>query len=162
MIEVPSPIASWSARQTAQVLCESGLHAHVVAHVRCVEADVHAALKTDVFGLNLFYGTSAELREYSHGRQIDRMVAEAVPLIQIIRSARRYVRFSAEDAFRSDLIDLLTVLDAVVDAGVSVSLFPLICRSLLQALSRIERVYIRKLYFVIHEHMRYLPRLILV
>ncbi len=118
MIEVPSPIASSSSRQTAQVLCESGLHAHVVAHVRCVEADVHAALKTDVFGVNLFYGTSAELREYSHGRQIDRMLTEAIPLIQIIRSAGRYVRFSAEDAFRSDLIDLLTVLDAVVDAGV--------------------------------------------
>ncbi len=117
-IEVPSPITSSSARQTARVLCESGLHAHIVAHVRCVEADVQAALDTEVFGLNLFYGTSAELREYSHGRRIDRMLAEVLPLIQSIRSAGRYVRFSAEDAFRSDLLDLLTVLDAVVDAGV--------------------------------------------
>ncbi len=117
-IEVPSPITSSSARQTARVLCESGLHAHIVAHVRCVEADVQAALDTEVFGLNLFYGTSAELREYSHGRRINRMLAEVLPLIQSIRSAGRYVRFSAEDAFRSDLLDLLTVLDAVVDAGV--------------------------------------------
>jgi len=118
LIEVPSPISSSSARQTAQVLYESGLNARIVAHVRCVEADVQAALDTDVFGLNLFYGTSAELREYSHGRRIDRMLAEALPLIQSIRAAGRYVRFSAEDAFRSDLVDLLTVFDAVVDAGV--------------------------------------------
>src|SRR5439155_1839903 len=84
----------------------------------CVEAVVQAALDTPVFGLNLFYCTSAELCAYSHGRRIDRMLAEAVPLIRLIRSAGRYVRFSAEDAFRSDLVDLLTVFDAVVDAGV--------------------------------------------
>src|SRR6202023_2203819 len=35
-----------------------------------------------------------------------------------IRSRGRYVRFSTEDAFRSDLVDLLTVFDAVVEAGV--------------------------------------------
>jgi homocitrate synthase len=79
---------------------------------------VQAALDTPVFGLNLFYGTSTELRTFSHSRRIDQIVAAAVPLVQRIRAAGRYVRFSAEDAFRSDLVDLLTVFDAVVDAGV--------------------------------------------
>jgi homocitrate synthase len=117
-IEVPSPISSPGALRTVRALCESGLRAHLLSHVRCVEADVLAALDTPLFGLNLFYGTSAELRTFSHGRHIDRMLAEAIPLIQHIRAAGRYVRFSAEDAFRSDLVDLLTVFDAVVDAGV--------------------------------------------
>ncbi len=117
-IEISSPISSPGAQQAVRALCESALHAHIVAHVRCVESDVQAALDTPVYGLNLFYGTSAELRTFSHGRRIDRMLAEAVPLIQHIRAAGRYVRFSAEDAFRSDLVDLLTVFDAVVDAGV--------------------------------------------
>ncbi|MFL5702263.1 MAG: homocitrate synthase, partial [Ktedonobacteraceae bacterium] len=117
-IEVPSPIVSPETQRTVQALCEVGLHAHVVAHVRCVETDVLAALDTPVFGLNLFYGTSAELRTFSHGRRIDQILADAVPLIQLIRSAGRYVRFSAEDTFRSDLVDLLTVFDAVVEAGV--------------------------------------------
>ncbi len=117
-IEISSPISSPGAKQTVRALCESGLNAHIVAHVRCVEFDVQAALDTPVFGLNLFYGTSAELRTFSHGRRIDRMLAETIPLIQRIRAAGRYVRFSAEDAFRSDLVDLLTVFDAVVDAGV--------------------------------------------
>ena len=118
LIEVPSPIISPEIRQTMQALCDLGLSAHIVAHVRCVEADVQAALETPVFGLNLFYGTSAELRTFSHGRRIDQILGDAVPLIRLIRSAGRYVRFSAEDAFRSDLVDLLTVFDAVVDAGV--------------------------------------------
>ena len=52
-IEVPSPISSPGAKRTAYALCETGLRAHIVAHVRCVEADVKAALDTPVYGLNL-------------------------------------------------------------------------------------------------------------
>jgi homocitrate synthase len=118
MIEVPSPIASPDTRAAIEQICALNLRARVVAHVRCVEADVQAALETPVAGLNLFYGTSAELREHSHGRGIEQILADALPLIRRIREAGRYVRFSAEDAFRSDLVDLLTVFDAVVDAGV--------------------------------------------
>src|SRR3984893_11927901 len=117
-IEVPSPVVSSETQRTVRTLCDLGLRARVVAHVRCVEADVLAALDTPVFGLNLFYGTSTELRTFSHGRRIDQILADAVPLIKLIRSAGRYVRFSAEDTFRSDLVDLLTVFDAVVEAGV--------------------------------------------
>ena len=116
-IEVPAPGASQETQRTVRALCDLNLRARIVAHVRCVEADVQAALDTSVFGLNLFYGTSTELRTYSHSRRIDQIVAAAVPLIQRVRAAGRYARFSAEDAFRSDLVDLLTVFDAVVEAG---------------------------------------------
>jgi homocitrate synthase len=118
MIEVPSPISSPDTRQAIEALCALNLRAQIVTHVRCVEADVIAALDTPVAGLNLFYGTSAELRTHSHGRGIEQILEDALPLIRRIRDAGRYVRFSAEDAFRSDLVDLLTVFDAVVDAGV--------------------------------------------
>jgi homocitrate synthase len=117
-IEVPSPISAPRIREAIEHLCALGLRARIVTHVRCVEADVEAALATPVAGVNLFYGTSPELRSYSHGKRIERIIADAVPLIQRIRAAGRYVRFSAEDAFRSDLVDLLTVFDAVVEAGV--------------------------------------------
>jgi homocitrate synthase len=117
-IEIPSPVSAPGAADTARALCDIGLHAHIVAHVRCVETDVQAALATPVFGLNLFYGTSAQLRSFSHGRRIDQIRAEAIPLIQRIRAAGRYVRFSAEDTFRSDLVDLLSIFDVVVEAGV--------------------------------------------
>lgn len=117
-IEVPSPGVSPDTQQAVQALCALDLRAHIVAHVRCVEADVAAALDSPVYGLNLFFGTSNELRTHSHGRRIDQITTEAVPLIRRVRAAGRYVRFSAEDAFRSDLVDLLTVFDAVVEAGV--------------------------------------------
>ncbi|HTK07437.1 MAG TPA: hypothetical protein VL485_09725 [Ktedonobacteraceae bacterium] len=116
-IEVPTPVASVETRRAIEEICKLNLRAHIVTHVRCAEADVEAALDTSVYGLNLFYGTSETLRSYSHGRRVDQIVQEAVPLIRRIRDAGRYVRFSAEDAFRSDLVDLLTVFDAVVEAG---------------------------------------------
>lgn len=117
-LEVPSPISSPQTRQAVEALCNLNLRTHIIAHVRCVEADVQAALEMPIYGINLFYGTSTELQSYSHGRRIEQMIADAVPLIQRIRAAGRYVRFSAEDAFRSDLVDLLRVFDAVVAAGV--------------------------------------------
>ena len=117
-IELPSPVSSPDTRDAINALCQLNLRAHIVTHVRCVESDVQAALDTDVYGLNLFYGTSSELRSYSHGKAIEQIRQDAAPLIKQIRAAGRYVRFSAEDAFRSDLVDLLTVFDAVVDAGV--------------------------------------------
>lgn len=118
MIEVPSPGASPQTRQAIEQICTLNLRARIIAHVRCAEADVGAALETPVDGLNLFYGTSTELRTHSHGRDIEQMLADALPLIRRIRQAGRYVRFSAEDAFRSDLVDLLTIFDAVIEAGV--------------------------------------------
>ncbi len=117
-IEAPSPVASLETQQAVLALCALGLRARIITHVRCVEADVQAALVTPVYGLNLFYGTSTQLRTFSHGRRIEQMIADAVPLVRSVRDAGRYVRFSAEDAFRSDLVDLLHVFDAVVDAGV--------------------------------------------
>jgi homocitrate synthase len=117
-IEVPSPIASPETCNAIEALCSMNLRAHIVPHVRCVENDVLTALEMPIYGLNLFFGTSSELRSYSHGRRIDQIKSEAVPLIRHIREAGRYVRFSAEDAFRSDLVDLLTVFDAVVEVGV--------------------------------------------
>src|SRR5437764_3343139 len=112
-IEVPSPIVSPETRQSVQTICELDLRAHIVAHVRCVEADVQAALETPVFGLNLFYGTSTELRTFSHGRRVDQIIADAVPLIRCIRAYGRLVLYSAEVAYRRYHCEMFTVLTAV-------------------------------------------------
>src|SRR5689334_14961664 len=77
-IQVPSPIVSPEPRGSVQAICELDLRAHTLAHVRCAEAAVQAALETPVFGLNLFYGTSTELRTFSHGRRVDQIIADAV------------------------------------------------------------------------------------
>src|SRR5579862_8249949 len=64
-IEVPSPISSPETSEAIRALCGLELRANILAHVRCVAGDVQAALEMPIYGLNLFMGTSAELRSYS-------------------------------------------------------------------------------------------------
>lgn len=117
VIELPSPRISPQTAADVEAIVALGLRARVVAHVRCVAEDVDAALATGVDGIHLFYGTSPHLLAHSHGQSLDRVAREAAHQVRRVREAGRYVRFSAEDAFRTALDDLLPVFDAVVEAG---------------------------------------------
>lgn len=118
VIELPSPRISPQTAADVERIVALGLRARVVAHVRCVTVDVEAALATGVNGIHLFYGTSPYLLAHSHGHSLARVAREAKQQVQRVRAAGCYVRFSAEDAFRTALADLLPVFDAVVEAGV--------------------------------------------
>ncbi|MGZ3583925.1 MAG: LeuA family protein [Ktedonobacterales bacterium] len=118
VIELPSPRISPQTAADVERIVALDLRARVVAHVRCVTQDVEAALATGVDGIHLFYGTSPHLLAHSHGHSLAHVAREAKQQVQRIRAAGRYVRFSAEDAFRTVLADLLPVFDAVVEAGV--------------------------------------------
>ncbi len=61
-IEITSPAASPRAFDDACMLAGLGLRAHLLAHVRCVPADIHRALEVGVHGINLYFGTSPLLR----------------------------------------------------------------------------------------------------
>ncbi|KAL8826789.1 MAG: hypothetical protein Q9170_007269, partial [Blastenia crenularia] len=74
--------------------------------VRCHMGDAKLAVETGVDGLDLVIGTSELLREHSHGKDMSQIVASAI------------VRFSSEDSFRSDLVDLLSPYKAVDAIGV--------------------------------------------
>ncbi|HEX8997794.1 MAG TPA: hypothetical protein VF812_17325 [Ktedonobacterales bacterium] len=117
VIETPSPLVSPQTERDVAAIAALGLRARVVAHVRCADEDVAAALRAGVDGVHLFFGASPQLRQYSHGQGIAAIASAAARQIRAVRQANRYVRFSAEDAFRTDLGDLVAVFDAVVEAG---------------------------------------------
>ncbi len=117
VIELPSPRLSPQTADDVAAIAHLGLRARVVAHVRCVAQDVEAALATGVDGVHLFYGASAYLRAYSHGRSLESIALAAAEQVAYIRARGRYVRFSAEDAFRTPADDLIPIFDAVVAAG---------------------------------------------
>lgn len=117
VIELPSPRISPQTAADVEAIVALGLQARVAAHVRCVAEDVEVALAMGVDGIHLFYGTSPHLLAHSHGHSLERVAREAARQVQRVREAGRYVRFSAEDAFRTELEDLLPVFDAVVEAG---------------------------------------------
>ncbi|WP_084542982.1 homocitrate synthase [Deinococcus murrayi] len=117
-LEHTSPVASPGSERDLRMLTGLGLRARVVTHVRCQEDDVRRALGCGVDGVNLLFGTSALLRAASHGRGIDELLAEAQAAIRLARGAGVEVRFSCEDAFRTETADLLRIYTAVDAWGV--------------------------------------------
>ncbi len=118
IIEAPSPRLSPQTAADVRALAALGLRSRVVAHIRCVAADLEAAQEAGVGGVHIFYGSSSQLRVHSHGRSLKQIAREAAALVRRALAAGLYARFSAEDAFRTSLDDLAQVFDAVVEAGV--------------------------------------------
>jgi len=76
-------------------------------------------VETGVDGIDVVFGTSSYLREFSHGKDIDFIIESAKEVINYIKSQGREVRFSSEDSFRSDLVDLLRIYREVDKLGVN-------------------------------------------
>jgi homocitrate synthase len=81
-------------------------------------ADAKIAVETGVDGLDVVIGTSSYLREHSHGKDMDYIKKSALEVIQFVKSKGKEIRFSSEDSFRSDLVDLLSIYSAVDKVGV--------------------------------------------
>lgn len=64
-------------------------------------------------------GTSSYLREHSHGKDMTYIKSAAIEVIEFVKSKGIEIRFSSEDSFRSDLVDLLSIYSAVDKVGVN-------------------------------------------
>ena len=117
-IEVSSPAASPQSQRDAAAIVKLGLEARVITHSRCVLDDVRAALEVGVRAIGFFFATSRILRQASHGRSIQQIVDAMGPPLELALSAGLEVRFSAEDAFRSEVLDVLAVHQAAERLGV--------------------------------------------
>ena len=81
--------------------------------------DARVAVETGVDGLDIVIGTSPQLMEHSHGKSMDYIRDTALEVITFVQSKGLECRFSSEDSFRSDLVDLLNIYSAVAKAGVN-------------------------------------------
>ena len=112
-IELTSPSASPGSFRDAKIIAGLDLRAKVLTHTRCVMADARRAVETGVSGIDILFGTSSLLRDFSHGKSVDQIIESATEVITYIQSQGIEVRFSSEDSFRSDERDLLRVYAAV-------------------------------------------------
>ena len=117
-VELSSPASSPISLQDLKILLDLGLRAKIVPHLRCDRKDVDLALATGVRVIHMMFGTSPVLQCYSHGKTIDFIARCAAEMTRYLKSEGIEVRFSGEDAFRSDTEDLDHVFRAVVEAGV--------------------------------------------
>lgn len=82
-------------------------------------ADVILFCGVGVNGVDVVIGTSSFLREFSHGKDMDYITKAAIEVINFVKSKGIEVRFSTEDSFRSDLVDLLSIYQTVDKIGVN-------------------------------------------
>lgn len=118
-IELTTPVASPESRRACEVLSGLGLNAKILTHTRANLEDAQMAVDCGVYGIDLLYGTSSELREFSHGRSVDDIIERSTEAIEFVKSHGCNVRFSSEDTFRSDKQDLLRVYAAADAVGVN-------------------------------------------
>ncbi|KAI1345924.1 hypothetical protein F5Y01DRAFT_299265 [Xylaria sp. FL0043] len=117
-IELTSPVASQASYDDCKAICQLGLKAKILTHVRCNMEDARKAVECGVNGVDLVIGTSSFLREYSHGKSMDMIKSTALEVIAYVKSKGIEVRFSSEDSFRSNLVDILHLYQACDKAGV--------------------------------------------
>lgn len=118
-LELTSPAASPQSQQDCTRIASLGLRSKILTHVRCHMDDAKMAIDTGVDGIDVVFGTSSYLREFSHGKDIPYIIDSAIQVIEFVKSQGLEVRFSSEDSFRSDLVDLLTIYRAVDKIGVT-------------------------------------------
>lgn len=118
-IELTSPVASEQSRKDCEAICKLGLKAKILTHIRCHMDDAKVAVETGVDGVDVVIGTSQFLRQYSHGKDMNYIAKSAVEVIEFVKSKGLEIRFSSEDSFRSDVVDLLNIYKTVDKIGVN-------------------------------------------
>ncbi|GJN90736.1 hypothetical protein Rhopal_003750-T1 [Rhodotorula paludigena] len=118
-LEITSPAASEQSYEDCKRICQMGLKSKILTHIRCHMDDARKAVETGVDGVDIVIGTSSFLRKYSHGKDITYIIKSAIEVIEFVKSKGIEVRFSSEDSFRSDLVDLLSIYRAVDKVGVN-------------------------------------------
>ncbi|AQZ09515.1 (ZYRO0A13222g) [Zygosaccharomyces parabailii] len=118
-IELTSPVASEQSRKDCEAICKLGLKSKILTHIRCHMDDAKVAVETGVDGVDVVIGTSKFLRQYSHGKDMNYIAKTAVDVIEFVKSKGLEIRFSSEDSFRSDIVDLLNIYKTVDQIGVN-------------------------------------------
>lgn len=117
-IELTSPYASPQSFRDCRRIAGLKLGCKVLTHVRCRMDDAKLAMDTGVDGIDILFGTSSLLREFSHGKSIPQIIDAAAEVVSYIKEEGLEVRFSSEDSFRSEQEDLMAVYRVVDELGV--------------------------------------------
>ena len=117
-LELTSPLASPESYNDCVTIAKLGLNAKILTHTRCTIADAKRAVDTGVDGVDVVIGTSSYLRDFSHGKDIEKIIEMAQEVVAYLLSQGVETRFSTEDSLRSDVADILRVYEAVDKLGV--------------------------------------------
>src|SRR5262245_54758582 len=90
-IELTSPAASPQSFEDCKTIASLGLRTKILTHTRCHMDDARKAVATGAHGVDILFGTSSYLREFSHGKSIDQIIESAREVIEFVKKSGREV-----------------------------------------------------------------------
>jgi len=89
-----------------------------LAHCRCHPVDIEEAIKAGFDGLNLYTGMTQYAQQYSHGMKFTEIISHVKKIVETTRKfyPNLYLRFSAEDSFRTPLEDIFQIYDEIYES----------------------------------------------
>ena len=93
-IELTSPASSEQSRKDCEIICNLGLKAKILTHVRCHMDDARIAVETGVDGLDIVIGTSPQLMQHSHGKSMDYIKETALEVKALPKESARSCNLS--------------------------------------------------------------------
>ena len=117
-LELSTPIASPQSATDLQTIAKMPRRFRLLTHIRARMEEARLAVDCGVDGVDIYIGTSAYMRQYSHGKSLQQIIETSQEIISYLQDHRIETRFSTEDTFRSNLADVFTVYRAMDLAGV--------------------------------------------
>ncbi|RSK28056.1 2-isopropylmalate synthase [Bacillus sp. HMF5848] len=128
IIEAGFPASSEGDFQSVQAIANTIKGCSVTGLSRSVQSDIDSAWQALKRGaeprLHVFIATSPIHMKYKLRQTPEQVIESAVQAVRYAKKFFPIVQWSAEDACRSDLAFLSTIIEAVIDAGASVINIP--------------------------------------
>jgi methanogen homocitrate synthase len=116
-IEAGFPAVSPSEAAAVKQVCGLGLEADILCLSRLKRDDVDAAADAGVDMVLLFVPASAIQLRVKLKKTVDELIPEVTRVTEYAASRGLRIGFSTEDSTRSDLMDLVRIYRAAIDAG---------------------------------------------
>lgn len=118
-LELTTPIASPQSENDLRAIAAMPRRFRLLTHIRARMDEAQLAVDCGVDGVDIYIGTSAYMRQYSHGRSLAEIIETSREIISYLKNLGIETRFSTEDTFRSNLADVFTVYRAMDLEGVN-------------------------------------------
>jgi len=116
-IEAGHPSVSPAVREAVVAVRALNLRAHLIAHARATRVDVEAVARCGVSWVGIFCGINRYTLECKLSLTKAQAVERIVEAIRLAKSLGLQVRYSCEDASRTQISELLEVCQRAIDAG---------------------------------------------
>ncbi|MGQ9722899.1 MAG: homocitrate synthase [Candidatus Jordarchaeum sp.] len=117
MIEAGSPMVSEGVKEAIKKIAKENLKADIISHIRPVKSDVDLSLECDVDRVAIFIGTSKSHREAKLRMSKEEIEERILEAISYSRDHGLKVRFTPEDATRTEWEYLLHICKQASEAG---------------------------------------------